>query len=316
MHKHHQTNAQGTTVMFAFCASKLQVQNQCAMCVHHVRCAKHKVLGVHFAIVVQASCKQCFAGTSVLCAQHQFSCTRKMQHVQCAKLEVLGMHCANVVQTFYMRCVSVPSLHCTQAVHYNQSVYNLRAACTVCNAKCARCALCKCCAIHCAQRVSVPRLPKLCAQAVHSTPSLCNVRAACKMCNAQCVRCALCKSCAYRCVQCVSGPRLPCAHAVYSAPSLCNVCVACKCAMLNVLGVLCANRARFAVCSVFLGPGYSVHMLCTIPHHCAMCMYLIRCAMLSVYLVRCDKSLPSANCCSAPMPEPTPLPLVCSACCA
>ena len=46
-----------------------KVQKQCAMCVQHVKCAKHKLHGVHRAKVVQASCEQCFSGTSVLCAQ-------------------------------------------------------------------------------------------------------------------------------------------------------------------------------------------------------------------------------------------------------
>jgi len=45
-----------------------------------------------------------------------------------------------------------------------------------------------------------------------------------------------------------------------------------RCAMLNMLGVHCANRVRFAVCNAFLGPGCLVHMLCTVPHHCAMCV--------------------------------------------
>jgi len=39
------------------------------MCVQHVRCAKHKVLGVHCANVIQTNCEQCFSETSVLCAQ-------------------------------------------------------------------------------------------------------------------------------------------------------------------------------------------------------------------------------------------------------
>jgi hypothetical protein len=211
-------------------------------------------------------------------------------------------------------------VHCAQCSEcIARHMHNAQATtgCELCKAQSARCALCKCCAFTVSSVFLGPVgfVRKLCT--IPNQCAMCVQPARCAMLSVLGVLCAnVVRSLCAVCFCALSVPWLPCAHAAYSAPSLCNVCVACKCAMLNVLGVLCANRARFAVCSVFLGPGYSVHMLCTIPHHCAMCMYLIRCAMLSVYLVRCDKSLPSANCCSAPMPEPTPLPLVCSACCA
>ena len=105
-----------------------------------------------------------------------------------------------------------------------------------------------------------------------------------KVCNATCARCALCKCRAFCCVQNVSVPRLLCAQALLSTQTVCNVRAANKvCIAQYARCALCICRVRFAVCRVFQCPGCLVHKLCTVPHPCALSVYLVGCAMLGVH---------------------------------
>jgi len=123
----------------------------------------------------------------------------------------------------------------------------------------------------------------LCTSTAQNT---CSVQCACigKVCNATCARCALCKCRAFCCVQNVSVPRLLCAQALLSTQTVCNVRAANKvCIAQYARCALCICRVRFAVCRVFQCPGCLVHKLCTVPHPCALSVYLVGCAMLGVH---------------------------------
>ena len=191
-----------------------------------------------------------------------------------------GMHCIVLVAVCFWALFTFYFVHQLRSVF--QSVCNVRATSKVCDAKCARCALCKCRAVRCAQCVLVTSL--LCAQALHRTHAVCNVRATFKVCNATCARCALCKCRAFRCVQNVSVPRLLCTQALLSTQTVCNVRATSKVGIAQYARcALCKCRVRFAVCRVFQCPGCPVHKLCTVPHPCALSVYLVKCATLGVH---------------------------------
>ena len=82
---------------------------------------------------------------------------------------------------------------------------------------------------------------------------------------------------------------------VRAASRLCSVCcVQCAVCIVSHMHNLCHAQALqfvvrascrvvcFAVCSVFLCSVSCVYKLCTVPHQCAMCVKLVRSAVLSV----------------------------------
>ena len=99
-----------------------------------------------------------------------------------------------------------------------------------------------------------------------------------------CSVCIVQMSCDSLCAECFSAPFALNTNSAQYTQTVCNVRAASKVGIAQYARcALCKCRVRFAVCRVFQCPGCLVHKLCTVPHPCAMSVYLEGCAMLGVH---------------------------------